>query len=97
MMAVRARTATRSSIQKVSAWPSSSPLPLPPSLSPLPLPPPSPSYPLQFRRDVLNHAASFRFVHESLGPDSVYDLYAVVVHTGAVLAGHYFSFMRPEV
>ena len=40
---------------------------------------------------------SCRYVHESLGPDSVYDLYAVVVHTGAVLAGHYFSFMRPEV
>ena len=34
---------------------------------------------------------------ERMGPDCVYDLYAVVVHTGAVLAGHYFSFMRPEV
>ena len=37
------------------------------------------------------------YVDEGMGPDGVYDLYAVVVHTGAVLAGHYFSFMRPEV
>jgi ubiquitin C-terminal hydrolase len=40
---------------------------------------------------------SGRYVHESLGSGGTYDLYAVVVHTGAVLAGHYFSFMRPEV
>jgi hypothetical protein len=79
-MAARARTVTRLSIRKASAWQSISSHP---SIEP--------------HSSSSKDTDSGRYIHESLGTDSVYDLYAVVVHTGAVLAGHYFSFMRPEV
>jgi hypothetical protein len=83
--AVRARIVIHSSILNNSAWQST----VSPHHSPL--------LSVYLFFCTLRDFAFCSYVDERLGPDSVYDLYAVVVHTGAVLAGHYFSFMRPEV